>query len=245
MIDLKKELAVQSFCFRNFEAHGKLIELVKECGLANIELCQKHVDFSRPDTFDDVIAQYRDAGVGIVSIGVQQFRNDEAGERNFFEFAKKAGCRFISANFAVNAVPEAYRTAEKLADEYGIRLGIHNHGGHHWLGSAQMLGNVFANTGKPIGLCLDTAWALDAGEDPVKMADRFSNRLYGIHFKDFVFDRARGHEDVVIGTGNLDLDELISVLQKNDFDGYAVLEYEGDADNPVPALKQCVDRILN
>jgi len=39
-------------------------------------------------------------------------------------------------------------------------LVIHNHGGRHWLGSAQMLAAVFAQTGPAIGLTLDTAWAL-------------------------------------------------------------------------------------
>ena len=106
-----------------------------------------------------------------------------------------------------------------------------------------MLNQVFDNTSDRIGLCLDTAWALDAGEDPVAMAEKFGDRLYGVHFKDFTFDTARKHKDVVVGTGNLDLAGLYEVLKKIDFTGYAVLEYEGDVDNPVPALSECVEVI--
>ena len=243
MIDLSTELGVQSYCFRHFKDNSKVVELVKECDLDAIELCGVHVDFNDESTFDDVIGLYGDAGVRIVSIGCENFKGDEAAERKRFEFVKKAGAKFIAANFGPDSVPDAYRVAEKLSGEYGVKLAIHNHGGHHWLGNSQMLSHVFANTTDAIGLCLDTAWALAARENPVKMAERFGERLYGIHFKDFVFDRVGSPEDVVIGTGALDLPGLIEVVKKADFSGYAVLEYEGDVEDPVPALKDCVKAV--
>jgi hypothetical protein len=43
-----------------------------------------------------------------------------------------------------------------------------------------------------------------------------------------------------VGTGNLDLPQLLKNLEAVNFGGYAVLEYEGDVENPVPALKECV-----
>jgi sugar phosphate isomerase/epimerase len=45
---------------------------------------------------------------------------------------------------------------------------------------------------------------------------------------------------VVVGTGNLDLPGLFKALGKGGFKGQLILEYEGDAKNPVPALKECV-----
>jgi len=243
MMDLKSELGVQSYCFRHFKDNARVIELVKECDLAAIELCGVHVDFNDESIFDDVIGLYADAGVRIVSIGCENFRGDEAAERKRFEFVRKAGASFIAAAFHIDAVPEAYRVAEKLSDEYGVRLAIHNHGGRDWLGNSTSLGNAFANTTGAIGLCLDTAWALAASEDPVKMAGRFAERLYGLHFKDFVFDRVGRPEDVVIGTGALDLPGLIGAVKAADFSGYAVIEYEGDVENPVPAIRKCVEAV--
>jgi len=240
MTDIGKELGAQSYTFRAFKDNAKVAELLKECGLSTVELCGAHADFADESRFDDAIAPYRDSGIEIVSIGVQGFRNDEAAERKYFEFAKRAGCRAMSANFTPDTMPDCWRTAERLADEYDINLAIHNHGGHHWLGNSQMLRYVFANTSPRIGLCLDTAWTLDSHEDPLKWAEEFKDRLYGLHIKDFVFDRARTPEDVVVGTGNLRLAELLETLMKNDFGGFAVLEYEGDVEDPVPAVKQCV-----
>lgn len=243
MTDVANELAVQSFCFRNFKDNAECAAKVRECGLSAIELCGIHVDWSKPAGFADIIATYRDAGVEIVSIGVNRFADNEDAERNYFEFVRQCGAKHISCDFALDAVPAACRTAEKLADEYDVKLGIHNHGGHHWLGNSQMLGRVFSETSERIGLCIDTAWALHANQDPVAMCERFADRLYGVHLKDFTFDRAGNHEDVVVGTGNLDVVALRDVLKKIGFDGLAILEYEGDVEHPVPAISKCVDAI--
>lgn len=238
-----QELAVQSYCFRGFKDNRQTAQKVKDIGVKAIELCGVHVDFGNAGTFDEAIKIYEDAGIRIVSIGVQGFSGNDAKERLYFEFAKKAGATTISANFSPDAVPNSYRVAEKLANEFDINLAIHNHGGRHWLGNSEMLRTVFAQTSPRIGLMLDTAWALDAGEDPVGMADKFAQRLYGVHLKDFTFDRARRHKDVVVGTGNLDLRKLAATLQKGNYQGQMILEYEGDVENPVPALSECVGNI--
>jgi sugar phosphate isomerase/epimerase len=84
---------------------------------------------------------------------------------------------------------------------------------------------------------------LDSGFDPVEIAQKYQKRLYGLHIKDFIFDRAGNPEDVVVGTGNLKLKALADFLKSINFGGYVTLEYEGDAGNPVPALKKCVEEI--
>lgn len=243
MTDVAKELGVQSFCFRGFKKNEEVIEKVKECGLDRIELCGVHVDFGDEGSFDEVIDLYHGNGVKIVSIGVNGFANDEQKERKLFEFAKKAGMKEMSANFSIEAMPDCLTTAEKLADEYDINLAIHNHGGRHWLGNSDTLKHIFKKTSPRIGLSLDTAWALDSRENPVEWVKMFGDRLYGVHFKDFVFDKSGKPEDVVVGTGNLALPELIEEMRRVDFNGFAVLEYEGDVDNPVPALKKCVESV--
>lgn len=238
-----ENLAIQSYCFRKVETNAEVAQKVCELGLSKIEVCAVHADFTDESTFDEVIGTYRDAGVEIVSIGVQGFKNDKENEEKFFKFAQKAGARVISANFSPDTVPDCLRTAEALADQYDINLGIHNHGGRHWLGPAQALKMIFNQTSPRVGLMLDTAWALDSREDPLKMVESFSDRLYGLHIKDFVFDPAGKPEDVVVGTGNLKLPELFSALDNMNFSGPAILEYEGDPENPMPALLECVEMI--
>ena len=243
MIGIEGGVGVQSYCFRAFRDLASMLEGVCRAGYGSVELCAVHVDFDKPDEFEAVAEAVRGAGVRIVSIGVEGLADNREVERRRFEFLKVCGARFMSVDFDPAAVPGAYRTAEELAEAYDVRLAIHNHGGRHWLGSAQMLERVFAETGERIGLCLDTAWAMHAHEDPVEMASRFGRRLFGLHLKDFVFDRAGRHEDVVVGSGNLDLGALKAVLDEASFDGYAVVEYEGDAADPVPALRACREAV--
>jgi sugar phosphate isomerase/epimerase len=213
-------------------------------GLTRIELCGAHVNFGDTDAHGEVIRTYADAGVTIASIGVETMGDDEAENRKRFEFARAAGCDHISINFSPEAFDAAHPIVQRLAEEYGLRCGIHNHGGYHWLGSTQALHYVFSKVGDRIGLCLDTAWALNARQDPVKMVETFGHRLFAVHFKDFVFHHPDGrHEDVVVGTGNLDLPALLAAMEDVGFDGEAISEYEGDVDNPVPSVKQCVQAI--
>ena len=237
------DLGIQSFCFRNFKDNAEVARLIRQCGAAAVEVCAVHADFTKPDLWAGIVDTYRKAGVRISSIGVQNFANLAANEEKFFECAKLAGAKMISAHFGLGAVPDAYRTVEKLADKFDINIGIHNHGGKHWLGNIQMLAHILANTSPRIGMCIDTAWALDAGEDPVAMVEKFGQRLYGVHIKDFIFDRAGKHQDVVVGTGNLALPALMAALKKVGFAGCLTLEYEGDVTNPVPALQECVQKI--
>ena len=234
------KLAIQSYCLRSTKENSEVAAKVNELGLDGIELCGVHVDFNDESKFDEVIGIYGDAGVQIVSIGVERFADDETRERKLCEFAKKAGAKQISADFAIDRVPDAYRTAERLAEEYDLKLAIHNHGGQHWMGCNDVLDNAFKNSNDRIGLCLDTAWAMHSHADPVKMCEQFADRLYGVHIKDFVFDRSGTPTDVVVGEGNLDLETLQTVLSDGEFEGYAVLEYEGDVNDPLPALKNCV-----
>jgi sugar phosphate isomerase/epimerase len=239
MLDLKTSLGVQSYCFRGFKPLPDLLAQIKALGLAHCEVCRVHVDFNDEATFADAIAQFKAAGIAITSIGVQTFKG-EPQEEKWFAFAKAAGCRMIAATFDVTRAPGVFAITEKLAEKYDLVLGIHNHGGYHWLGNGDMLRHVFNTTGERIGLCIDSAWCLQSAEDPVKWATEFSKRLFGIHIKDFTFDRAGKWTDVIVGTGNLKLPEFLRASLAATNLKTATLEYEGDINNPGPALKQCV-----
>ena len=243
MFDIKKNLGVQSYCFRGFKPLGELIAQIKGIGLDRTEVCGVHVNFDDDATFADAIGRFNQAGVAISSIGVQTFKGDVAKEEKWFAFARAAGASMISVNFDVSHVPGVLVSTEKLADKYDLLLGIHNHGGYHWLGSSQMVEQVLSVTGERVGLCLDTAWCLQSGEDPLKWVEQFGKKLFGVHVKDFVFDRAGKWEDVVVGTGNLKLKEFMAAALATPRLAAVTLEYEGDVNGPGPKLKECVDAI--
>ena len=105
---------VQSYCFRNFKDNQEVAQLVKKIGVSSIELCGVHANFEDPTGFRDIVKIYRDAGVDIVSIGVQTF-SGEAKERKWFVCAAAAGARHISAHFRIDSFQTAVPATAKLA----------------------------------------------------------------------------------------------------------------------------------
>jgi inosose dehydratase len=237
---MNQPIAIQSWCYRHFKTLPGFLEQLQSTGVSATELCGAHANFKDPSTFPDTLDTVRKAGVQIVAIGVQYLSGDLAKDRSSFEFCKTAGVKHMSISFPPEAMFDGVKNIEKLADEFDLKLGIHNHGGYDWLGNSTILKYIFSKTSKRIGLYLDTAWALDAKQDPIKMIEQFADRLHGIHLKDFVYDRARNPKDVIIGEGNLDLPKLMQTLKTINFTGPLVIEYEEDVEAPVPALKKCV-----
>jgi sugar phosphate isomerase/epimerase len=230
------QLGVQSWCFRTYKTTDAVIEALGRCGLDALELCGVHLDVTDAAAVDAALAQYAAAGVTITTFGISSFRNDEAAVRPLFTFAQKAGIAAIGADVDLDALP----LLERLCDETGVKLAIHNHGRKHRYGTFAQLDALFAQCSKNIGICVDTAWMLDAGEDPIAAIARYADRLYGVHIKDFAFRRDGSPEDVIVGTGNLNLPRLFAALEAANFSGAMTLEYEGDEQNPVPAITQCV-----
>ena len=237
-------LGVQSWCFRHFKGLDALIAQLKRLGLSRVELCEVHADVGDEAGFEGVIGKFREAGIAITSIGVQTFKDDAGLEEKWFKFCKLAGAKMISTNIDVASMPGGLQTAQRLAEKYEVKLGIHNHGGYHWLGNVQMVRHVLKNMGPMVGLCLDTAWCMQTGDDPVKWVEEFGEKLYGVHVKDFAFDCAGRWKDVVVGTGNLRLRVLMEAVGKAKGVEAVTIEYEGDVEDPGPALHECVAKVM-
>lgn len=242
---MKKSLdfGVQSYCFRHFKDNATVAKKVRGIGLDKIELCAVHADFNKPEAFGDVVSIYKNEGVSIVSLGVQTFEGREL-EKAWFECAAAAGAKHISAHFRVESFMTAIPKVRAWCREFGIKVGIHCHGGYQFGGSPDVLRYLVSLGGPEIGLFIDTAWCLQIGPNqgkPVEWAREFAGRITGVHYKDFTFEPNGQWKDVVVGTGNLDLPAFVQALDEGGFDGVAVIEYEADVENPDPALKRCVE----
>jgi sugar phosphate isomerase/epimerase len=240
---MNQTIAIQSWCFRHFKSLPEFFPQLKAAGVTATEACGVHANFNEPASATDTLAQFKQAGVKIVAIGVEYLTGDYTKDKPRFEWCKAAGVKNMSISFRPESMFDGLKNIEKLADEFDLQLGIHNHGGYDWLGNSTILEYLFSKTSKRIGLHLDTAWAIDAKQNPVEMAEKFIDRLVGVHIKDFLYDPQRNPSDVIIGTGILDLPKFMGVLKQAKFAGPLVIEYEGDEKNPVPALSECVKKL--
>ncbi len=231
-------LGVQSYCFRNSKTLAELISCLQEVSLEYVEIYPGHQPFEAERAeVQKMLDALGAEGITMDSYGAIHMKADEKQNRTFLEFCNQTG---IKSATVVDVDPDAYEMVDRLCEEYDVNVALHNHGRRHRLGAYSAIEEVLKVTSKRFGVCLDTAWALDSREDPVAGVDRFGDRLYGVHLKDFTFDEEGRPEDVIVGTGGLDLPAFLKRLQSSGFSGYFSLEYEGNPDHPLPDVKECV-----
>ncbi len=238
-----RDLGIQSFCFRNTPSAIELAPILQDLGLSRLEVCAIHADFNDLPAWEKELGIYRDHGIEIISIGVQTFTGEDA-QKIWFEAAALAGARHISAHFKVDSFTRAVPKVQAWSREFGIEIGIHNHGGYAFGGQPDVVKHLIALGGPEIGLCLDTAWCQQIGPqfgNPSEWVRKFGPALKAVHLKDFHFEHDGQFVDSVIGEGILDLPGFLEALDAVSFPGLVILEYEGNPENPVPDIRRCLE----
>ncbi|MFH1069002.1 MAG: sugar phosphate isomerase/epimerase [Candidatus Glassbacteria bacterium] len=233
-------MGMQSWCFREWDL-DRTIAGMQELGLSNIELALVvHLPLDSADeALQAARGKFDAAGIKIDAFGVERVRNDEAQARRLFEVGRKLGVIAISVAPEYEALP----LVDRLANEYGIPVGIHNHGPEDKLyAKPEMFRDKLAGLSSLTGLCVDTGHYGRSGVDPLAVIDEFSDRINMVHLKDMVHGGAGEPEwvDRIVGQGQLDLPGLLKRLSAIDFAGPFSLEYESDPSNPLPPMKDCL-----
>ena len=228
MFDLISEIGVKSYSFREIKENPACADAVLYCKSKVIDLSGTHVNYDDPASWQTVVDAYSAKGISISGIGAAMCKPEDAWNRRYFEFAKFSGAKLVSITFEMEDWEKSVASLEKLTEEYGIPAAIHNHGGYNWLGNSTALSYVFKRCSNRIGLCLDTAWCIHTErENPVDWLEKFGDRTYGFHFKDFTWDRNGKHVDSIVGEGALNLKEVLEKFKTLSSIRSAVLEYEG------------------
>ena len=187
---------------------------------------------------DELKTTLEKAKISINAHGVNGFGTDHKQNRNFFEFARRAGIR----NLTANPQPDSFDSLEKLVAEFNVRICIHNHGPGALYDGLETVTSAVEGRHRLIGACVDTGHVLRSGEDPVKWVRELGPRVFAVHLKDVAEQKKRTH-DVVIGTGHLDVVGLFTALREVRFpaDGSMSMEYESNPDNPIDDIRQCLE----
>ncbi|MDR3638400.1 MAG: sugar phosphate isomerase/epimerase [Isosphaeraceae bacterium] len=235
------KMGLQSYSLRGY-TKGKqpdvdrALAVTKALGLHYWEAFPGHF----PMTADaDRIAAYRSLaqaeGVSVIGYGVNHFGKDHDANRRVFEFAKKFGLEYLSAD----PTPDSFESLDKLVDEFGIAIGIHNHGPGHRYEKIDVIADAIKNHHEKIGCCIDTGHFLRSREDPVRAAEVFGKRIYGVHLKD-VKD---AKQFTVLGQGDLRTAELLKTLARLKYNYCLALEYEEHPEDPEADLRECLKAV--
>jgi sugar phosphate isomerase/epimerase len=219
----------QSYSFRKFDTIGALGEL-KKLGLQNIEFCGVHFPCDPDDPGLDTVRKIiADMGVNMLCYGVESFGDDEAANRKKFEFAKATGIKVLTADPA----PESFDILDKLVEEYGVKIAIHNHGPGARYDKVQDTLDAIKDHSPKIGACVDTGHTIRSGEKPHELIAALGDRVHSLHLKDW----KHGGEEQILGEGDLDLVAVVRALKDIQFAGPLMLEYENSPENPGPDMK--------
>ena len=228
-------LGVASYSLRNFP-RAKAIEMVQALGTPYINLKSVHLPYELPP--DELAAARREieaAGLQIVGGGTITFDQDtDEGVRRYFEYAKGSGMPLIVAT----ADPVILPRIERFARQYDIKIAIHNHGPEdkRFPSPYDVLKQV--RTMDPrMGLCIDIGHTVRTGTDVVRAIADAGPRLLDMHAKD-LRDLKVKESQCIVGEGVMPIAAIFQQLQAMHYAGYVNLEYEIDADDPLPGMKQ-------
>ena len=229
------KLGVASYSLRKFP-FDKALEMAKACEVKYINFKDVHLARTDPpDAIKAVRAKTEAAGFTIMGGGTITWqKNDEAQVRKDFEYAKLAGMPLIVAAPSF----EALDVVEKTAKEFDIKVAIHNHGPEDkFFPSPYDVHKHIKGRDKHMGMCVDIGHTWRAGVDPTKAILELHDRVYDLHVKDLSNLKERDSQ-VIVGKGAIDFPGLFRALVKIGYQGHVGLEYQIDADNPLPGMLQ-------
>jgi sugar phosphate isomerase/epimerase len=236
--DEKIRLGVASYSLRKFK-RDKAIEIVKACGVSYVNIKSVHLDYKlSPEELAAGRKEFDDAGLKVVGSG----NNSIGAEKDIaplFDYAKAARFDLL----VIAPKPELLPAIEAAVKKTGISVAIHNHGPEDKIFPAPSDALKLIKDMDPrVGLCVDVGHTTRTGKDVVKEIADAGARVLDMHMKDLK-DLMNAKSQVPVGDGKMPVAEIFKQLVKQGYPGYVNLEYEIDADDPLPGMKKSFEHM--
>jgi sugar phosphate isomerase/epimerase len=254
-------LGSQSYSFRDRRL-DEVISSMRTVGLAFCELWQEHIETrerigapagaSRTDRraalrnwrltvplaeFEQIRKKFDAAGVTLTAYNLS-FQDDFTDEeiRRGFEMARALGVDVITASANTGVVPRV----DKVAKEFRIRVGMHNHSriAPNEFATPDDFAKAMSGTSDLIAVNLDIGHFTAANFDAVDYLDTHHDRIVSLHIKDR--KREQG-PNVPFGEGD---SPIIAVLQRLRDRRWAIpaqIEYEYEGQDTIAEVRRCLE----
>jgi L-ribulose-5-phosphate 3-epimerase len=240
------KLAIQSYTFHKF-SFLEALDKTHELGVKYIEAFPGHrlggkwgdkvFDFNLDAATQKELRKIA-ASKGIKIVGSGVFVSDNKDEwEKMFRFAKSMKMEYITCEPPLNM----WDFVEQLSTQYGIKVAVHNHPKPSTYWEPQILLKAISGRSKMLGSCADVGHWNRNGLNQIDCLKMNKGRIISLHFKDIAAKQGDAYQDDVIwGTGVLNVKEMLQVLKEQHFKGYFAIEYEFNWDNSVPDIKKCI-----
>ena len=133
------------------------------------------------------------------------------------------------------------REVARIARRQTVRVALENHPER----DPQEVIDQIGDDDDVLGACVDTGWWLTQGYSPADAIRRLGPHVFHIHLKDI---RAPGgHDTVQLGTGIMDLADVLAAIREIGYAGPLGIEHEPEHYDPtaeVVAGRELVERLL-
>jgi len=240
-------LGMQSYTFHKFTL-TEAFDKTEELGLKYIEVFPGHKLGGKWG--DQVFGPQLDArtrkglkelatskGIKIVATGVVVPNSPEEWAP-LFQFAQDMGMEYITCEPAL----DDWDLVEKLSEEYGIRIAVHNHPKPSTYWNPDNLLEAIGGRSNMIGSCADVGHWRREGLNQLECLKKLEGRIISLHFKDIAAKKEGEGEqhDVIWGTGILDVKGMLEELKRQNFKGVFAIEYEYNWENSVPDIRKSI-----
>lgn len=229
------KLGVASYSLRKL-SRAQAIAAVKELKTPYINIKEFHLLYnSTPAQLEAGRKEFEKAGLQIVGGGTISLTEDSDSDiRKYFEYARQSGMPLMVIAPTQQTVPRI----ERFVKEYNIKVAIHNHGPEDkFFPAPQDALKVVKKMDPRVGLCIDVGHTARTGVDVVQSIAEAGPRLLDMHIKDL---RSLSDKDSQcrVGEGAMPVTAIFKQLRKMNYQGAVNLEYEIDAEAPLPGMIQ-------
>lgn len=127
----------------------------------------------------------------------------------------------------INLTIKSIRKIIPIAEEYGVKLALENHGDFFLIEMLKILENVSSDY---LGVTFDTGNSLRLHEDCVSALSTYGKKVFLVHAKDVAPEKGIPMHDPTrlnctpAGQGVVDFENIFYELKKNKFDGMVLIE---------------------
>ncbi len=206
-----------------------------ELDKAGLKATSMHTSFeSLRDKIDSVLSDAKTLGVEYVGCAWIPHKGDDFTEADM-----------TNAIQVFNAAGAKLRTA-------GLKFFYHTHGYEfrpH--ASGDLFDLLMAKTdAKNLLIEMDVFWVVHPGQDPVKLFEKYGNRIKLMHLKDMkkglkgdLTGRAPDNSDVVLGTGQVDWPRVLAAAKKAGVKYYFVEDESVTAADQIPQTLKYLESV--
>jgi len=229
------KLGVASYSLRELN-RTDAVSAINEIHSRYVSVKSFHLPYE--STHEEMVAGLRefvDAELSIVGGGVITLQEDDDDDiRLYFDYARACGMPLM----VIAPTPTTLPRIERFVREYDIQVAIHNHGPEdpYFPGPREAL-PILRDMDPRVGLCVDLGHTTRTGVDIVEALAEAGDRVLDVHVKDLM-DLMDKDSQCIVGEGAMPVPAIFRQLVAMNYTGYVNLEYEIDANDPLPGMQR-------